>query len=51
MADHDPEDVIAALIKMSHDGEFDTEGYRDLEKVTIDTTGKSRLFIALGRNK
>lgn len=47
----DAEDVVAALLKMAYADQLDADMYHDIEKVTIDTTGKSRLFIALGRKQ
>ena len=51
LADHTPEDVVAALLKHSYDEELDTSMYKNMEQVSVDTTGVSRLFIALGRIK
>lgn len=46
-----PEDVVAALLKHSFSEELDTTGYKNMEQVSIDTTGVTRLFIALGKIK
>ena len=51
MEGNNPEDVVAALIKMAYPDEFDSSNYKELEKVSIDKTGKSRLFIALGKKQ
>lgn len=48
---NNPEDVVAALLKHSYSEELDTTGYKNMEQVSIDTTGVSRLFIALWRAK
>ncbi len=45
----DPVEVISALLKIHYQDVFDKEQYQTINKVTIDTTGKTRLFIALGR--
>ena len=51
LKDNEAEDVVAALIKMAYADEFDEDIYHDLQKVSIDKTGKSRLFFAVGKNK
>ncbi|PID34773.1 MAG: RNA helicase, partial [candidate division SR1 bacterium] len=45
----DPVEVISALLKIHYQDVFDKEQYQRINKVNIDTTGKTRLFIALGR--
>jgi len=47
----DPEQVIAALLTLHHEKELSKERYSSISEVSIDKTGKSRLFIALGRTK
>lgn len=47
--ENDPLDVIAALLKLNYGDELDPANYKKLEKVTLNTSGKSRLFVAIGR--
>jgi len=51
LADNDPEDLVAALLKHSYSDELDAKEYKNIEQVSVDTTWVTRLFIALGRNK
>ena len=44
---HTPEEVIAALLRLNYDDSFNPQMYKEISEVKIDTTGKSRLFIAL----
>jgi ATP-dependent RNA helicase DeaD len=44
-----PVDIVAALLKHSYEEILDENNYREIESVQVDKTGKSRLFIALGR--
>jgi ATP-dependent RNA helicase DeaD len=48
LEEHDAMDVVAALLKYSFKEELDPSTYKEIEKVTINTSGKSRLFVALG---
>lgn len=43
------QELVAGLLKLNYESEFDPERYHDLSEVKIDTTGKTRLFVALGR--
>lgn len=47
--DQDPTNVLAALLKIHYQEVFDVENYQNISEVNIDMTGKTRLFIALGR--
>lgn len=47
--DQDPTNVLAALLKIHYQEVFDAENYQNISEVNIDMTGKTRLFIALGR--
>lgn len=49
--DSKPEEAIAALIKLSFSDELSEEGYNEIREVNIDKSGKTRLFVALGRDK
>ncbi len=44
-----PEDIVASLLKSAYEDVLDTSNYNEIEEATIDHTGKTRLFIALGR--
>ena len=44
---HTSEEVIAALLRLNYDDSFNLQMYKEISEVKIDTTGKSRLFIAL----
>ncbi|WP_319370321.1 DEAD/DEAH box helicase [uncultured Ilyobacter sp.] len=44
-----PVDVIAALLTHSYQDLLDEGNYREIDNVQVDKTGKSRLFIALGK--
>ena len=45
----DPKLLVSALLRLNYEESFNPETYHQLDEVKIDTTGKSRLFIALGR--
>jgi len=47
--ERDAREVLAALIKHSFGEEFDTKSYNRIREVSVDKTGKSRLFVAMGR--
>jgi len=58
--DHDPTEILAALLNYSFDEEINPEGYGDIKDVSrrndftggnrsIDRDGKARLFVALGK--
>lgn len=44
-----PVDLVAALLKDSYEDILEENNYSEIESVEIDKTGKTRLFIALGR--
>lgn len=46
---YSPEQIIAALLRLNYEESLNPESYEDLSEVKIDTTGKTRLFIALGK--
>lgn len=50
LAQAGPEEVVASLLKLTLDQELSEEKYQKISDVNINKTGKSRLFIALGRN-
>ena len=47
--DTDPQNLIASIIALTMDHKLSVDKYSDISKVHIDKTGKSRLFIAVGR--
>ena len=55
----DPRDVVAALLKMHYESDFDQSKYRDITEQTREnrfasksgTGGQNRLFVALGRKE
>jgi len=55
----DPRDVVAALLKMHYESDFDQSKYRDITEQTREnrfasksgTWGQTRLFVALGRKE
>ena len=55
----DPRDVVAALLKMHYESDFDQTRYKDIIQQTREnrfgnkgsTTGQQRLFVALGRRE
>jgi ATP-dependent RNA helicase DeaD len=51
MSEASPEEAIAALIKLSFSDELSEESYNEIKEVNIDKSGKTRLFVALGREK
>ncbi|WP_297405033.1 DEAD/DEAH box helicase [uncultured Cetobacterium sp.] len=42
-------EIIAAILKNCYEDELDESNYSNIESVAIDKTGKTRLFIALGK--
>lgn len=48
-ANNDSLDVIAALLKLGYQDELDESKYKEIQKVSVDKQGKSRLFVALGK--
>ncbi len=44
-----PEEIIASLLKINYEDVLDSSNYNEIEEANVDRTGKTRLFIALGR--
>lgn len=44
-----PEQIISAILKNCYDDELMEENYNDIDNVSIEKTGRARLFIALGK--
>jgi ATP-dependent RNA helicase DeaD len=49
LEDTGAEEVIAALVKLNYQDGLTPESFKQIDTVSIDTTGTTRLFIALGR--
>jgi len=45
----DADTIVASLLTLTMDKTFSVDKYREISKVSIDKTGKSRLFIAVGK--
>lgn len=50
MEGNDPEDVICSLLKHGYKAELEAKNYGRIGKVQLDREGKTRLFIALGKD-
>ena len=49
---NDPSDVVAALLKYTLEDELNEKKYRDIKEfagISVDTKGKTRLFISVGK--
>lgn len=46
---HSPEQIIAALLRLNYEESLNHKSYAEIGEVKIDTAGKTRLFIALGK--
>jgi ATP-dependent RNA helicase DeaD len=44
-------DLVAALLKLNYQDGLTPDSFKHIDEVSIDTTGTSRLFIALGRQQ
>lgn len=44
-----PEELIAAILKYALEDELDERNYSEIKRININKTGKSRLFVALGK--
>lgn len=51
LENHSPEEVISALLKLNYQDGLTPDSFKQINEVSIDTTGTSRLFIALGRQQ
>lgn len=47
--DNTPIEIIAALLKNCYEDELDESNYSEIDAVSLEKTGKTRLFIALGK--
>jgi len=45
----DPEDVLCAILKNSYKDELEAKNYSKIRNVQLENKGKTRLFIALGK--
>ncbi len=44
-----PDEILAALLQYSFQDELDAKSYAEIEKVEVDTKGKTRLFVTQGK--
>jgi ATP-dependent RNA helicase DeaD len=51
LEDKNAEEVVSALLKLNYQDGLTPEGVKQIDTVSIDTTGTTRLFIALGRKQ
>lgn len=47
----EPADVVSALLKLNYQDGLTLESFKHIDEVSIDATGTSRLFIALGKRQ
>jgi ATP-dependent RNA helicase len=45
----DAENIVASLLKLSYSDVLDESNYNEISPVKMEDTGKTRLFIAMGR--
>ncbi len=45
-----PQNILAALLQYSFQGELDEKSYSDIEDAGVDTRGKTRLFVQKGKD-
>jgi ATP-dependent RNA helicase DeaD len=46
---NDPKEILAAVLRYSFHDQLDPNQYRDINEVSIDKKGTSRLFVSLGK--
>lgn len=46
-----PADALAATLRHAYEGLLDEHSYQEISEVTLRQPGRTRLFVALGRNK
>lgn len=51
MKDKEPLDVVSASIKSAYQDVLDESNYKEIKPVKMSDTGKTRLFIAMGRKE
>ncbi|MBI4847057.1 MAG: DEAD/DEAH box helicase [Nitrospirae bacterium] len=49
LSDNNAEEVLAAILQYSFQDELDEKSYTEIEDVTVDIKGKTRLFVAKGK--
>ncbi len=49
LTEGNPVEIVSALLKINYEDVLDSSNYNEIEEATVDTTGKTRLFIALGK--
>ncbi len=48
LENHEPEDILAALLQYSFQDELNEKSYTEIEDAVVDTKGKTRLFVTQG---
>ncbi len=46
---NEPEQILAALLQYTYQGELDEKSYTEIEDAVVDTKGKTRLFVKQGK--
>ena len=49
LADNNPEEILAALLQYSFEGELDAKSYAEIDEAVVDKKGKTRLFVRQGQ--
>lgn len=49
LKDNDPVEVLAAILKYSFQDQLDVKQYKEINEVSVDKKGTTRLFVSLGR--
>jgi len=47
---HTPEEVVCALLKHAFQNDFDADKYRQINAPSMSSKGRTRLFVAMGKN-
>jgi ATP-dependent RNA helicase DeaD len=50
LVEQEPEHIIAALLKHSYKDELSGKSYSEIKEISVDKTGTTRLFVALGKS-
>lgn len=52
LSENQPDEMLAALLQYSFQDELDAKSYAEIDRVTVDTKGKTRLYVTQGhKNK
>lgn len=49
LKENDPVEILAAILKFSFQDQLNEKQYKDINEVSVDKKGTSRLFVSLGR--